>query len=101
MTEPLVAIAAFTESMEADLARIHLKAEGIESRLDDENSIEMHWLNTSAMGSIKLLVRESEAERAVEILNRKTVEGIAENDAKEDGFSEEGTGEEEPQHHPS
>ncbi len=68
MPEELVTIATFSMAVEADLARAKLESEGIECFLADEHTVTVNWLYSQAVGGVKLQVRESDAQRALEIL---------------------------------
>ncbi len=67
----------------ASLAKSMLDSAGIESFLSDDNLVRMDWLYSNAVGGIKLLVREEDAETARELLEQGVpeefeVEGIGE-----------------------
>ena len=67
MDDSLVTVGTFLNHIEADLAKSALEAAGIESmiRSDDCGGVRPHlW-----MGGIQLLVRDGDAQRALEILN--------------------------------
>ena len=67
MGDELVSVGTFLTHIEADLARSALEAAGIESMIqsDDCGGVRPHlW-----MGGIQLLVRDEDAQRALEILN--------------------------------
>jgi hypothetical protein len=67
MDDSLVTVGTFLNHIEADLAKSALEAAGIESLIlsDDCGGVRPHlW-----MGGIKLLVRDDDAQRAIEILN--------------------------------
>jgi hypothetical protein len=67
MDDSLVTVATFLTHIEADLAKSALEAAGIESMIlsDDCGGVRPHlW-----MGGVKLLVRDDDAQRAIEILN--------------------------------
>jgi hypothetical protein len=67
MNDSLVTIGTFLNHIEADLAKSALEAAGIESMIqsDDCGGVRPHlW-----MGGIQLLVRDEDAQRALEILN--------------------------------
>ncbi len=51
-----------------------LDAAGIKAFLQDDNVVRMDWLWPNAMGGIKLIVREKDAEEAEAILSQKPVE---------------------------
>lgn len=63
-----VVIARFTTIGEAEVARSALRASGIEVDIADSNIIAMDWLASNALGGLKLVVRQEDAERAVQIL---------------------------------
>lgn len=64
----LTLVARYTSIGEAEAARSVLEATGIETFIDNENIVAIDWLMSNAVGSIKVLVREEELERAREIL---------------------------------
>jgi Putative prokaryotic signal transducing protein len=72
MDDSLVTVGTFLNHIEADLAKSALEAAGIESMIlsDDCGGVRPHlW-----MGGVKLLVRDDDAQRAIEILNPATRE---------------------------
>lgn len=75
MSERLVTVARFVYSAdpvsEAELARIKLESEGIGCFLAGKNFVGVYWLASLADRGVKLQVRESDAERAKEILSRR------------------------------
>ncbi len=72
MTNKLVTICHFSygpdPALEAELARIKLEANDIQCFLAGKNFISMYWLLSGADRGIKLQVRESDADKALEIL---------------------------------
>ncbi|MGZ3383236.1 MAG: putative signal transducing protein, partial [Isosphaeraceae bacterium] len=68
MSDRLATIATFGSSIEANLARNRLEAADIKAFLDDEETVGMAWHLTSALGGIKLLVGDRDAEEALAIL---------------------------------
>ena len=68
---------------EAELARIKLEAKGIRCFLAGKNFISMYWLLSGADRGIKLQVRESDAEKALEILGTDTHLGLNETEDKD------------------
>jgi hypothetical protein len=73
MDDALVSVGTFLTHIEADLARSALEAAGIESMIqsDDCGGVRPHlW-----MGGIQLLVRDEDAQRALEILNPGNTDG--------------------------
>lgn len=74
----LLVIATFASSSEAHVAKGRLAAEGIRGALDTEALLNMDWFLTNAVGGVKLLVFEKDAERAAAILDeadRRRFEG--------------------------
>ena len=63
-----VTIAAFSEPIEAHLARSRLECEGIGCTLADEHIVGVYWLSASAVGGVKLQVRERDREHALRVL---------------------------------
>jgi hypothetical protein len=67
MSDSLVTVGTFLNHVDADLAKSALEAAGIDAmiRSDDCGGVRPHlW-----MGGIQLLVRDEDAQRAIEILN--------------------------------
>ena len=77
MKERLVTICRFLggsdPDFEAELARIKLKSNGIQCFLSGKNFVSMYWLLSVADQGIKLQVRESDAEKAMKILENDTL----------------------------
>lgn len=66
--ERLVKIATFSHAIEAHLHRTKLESEGIHSFVTDEYMVTTQWLYSTALGGVKLWVRESDVEKAQQIL---------------------------------
>ena len=66
--ENLVIVATFTYPTELAVIRGRLESEGIECFLKDEYTVQAYNFYSNAIGGIKLQVRESDAERAIQIL---------------------------------
>lgn len=75
----LITIASFDHPIEANLAKTRLEAEGIECVLTNEHIAGMNWVWAPTIGGVGLQVRESDARRALEIL---------EGESDEDGVDE-------------
>ncbi|MFQ5926671.1 MAG: DUF4440 domain-containing protein [Terriglobia bacterium] len=71
--EKLLTIATFSQPIEAHSAKAQLENKGIECVLAHEHSVGLFGL-ASALGGIKLQVREADVERATEILEQKSGE---------------------------
>ena len=96
MADKLVTVAIFVEPVEANLAKGRIEAEGIECFLAGEHFAGTYWLLSNAAGGVKLQVRESDAQRAAEILQAKAEKGSAETD---DTWVEQDSGERCPKCH--
>lgn len=68
MSDDLVAIARYGSVIEADMDRADLEMEGIESFLPEENAASINYPNTILLGGVRLMVRESDVMKAVEVL---------------------------------
>ena len=76
MNDSLVTVGTFLNHIEADLAKSALEAAGIDAMIlsDDCGGVRPHlW-----MGGIRLLVRDDDAQRALEILNLTEAPGPTE-----------------------
>jgi len=76
MNDSLVTVGTFLNHIEADLAKSALEAAGIDAMIisDDCGGVRPHlW-----MGGIRLLVRDEDAQRALEILNLAEAPGPTE-----------------------
>lgn len=65
----LAVVATFLESNQAHTARFCLEAEGIRAALDGEHHSAMEGSISNAIGGVKLLVHERDAEAAKQILH--------------------------------
>jgi hypothetical protein len=68
MEDDLVRIARFDTSGEAQMARVKLEEEDIKAVVEGEDSSLTIPVSSAAMYSIDLLVRESDRQKAVDIL---------------------------------
>jgi len=66
-----VLLATFDNYIPAHIALGKLKDEFINCYLQDEYTVTIDPLLSNAIGGIKLMVAESQAERALDILNQK------------------------------
>ena len=66
----VVRIRQFVNVAPALLAKSVLDSAGIECFLADENTVRIDWLYSNAIGGVKLLVREEDAEAASELLDQ-------------------------------
>jgi Putative prokaryotic signal transducing protein len=70
----LVRIRQFLNVGPALLAKSVLDSAGIECFLADENTVRIDWLYSNAIGGVKLLVREEDAEAARELLDQTSLD---------------------------
>lgn len=63
-----VVVASFLYPWEAEVACARLRQEGLSPALGDENLVNLDWFMSQAVGGIKVVVPESEAEQASRIL---------------------------------
>jgi len=68
MTAEWVTVAAYSQPIEAHLARAHLESEGIPCLVGDEHLVRVDWFLSNAVGGVKVLVPAWEAERARDVL---------------------------------
>jgi Putative prokaryotic signal transducing protein len=61
-------LTTFTNYMDAHLCQMHLQEEGINCWLKDENTVTIDPILTNAIGGIKLMVHETQLERATDLL---------------------------------
>jgi hypothetical protein len=69
-----VILRRYRDMPEAFIERSVLEDAGIECVLQDDNTVRMDWLWSNAMGGIKLVVREKDAEEAEKILSQRPIE---------------------------
>jgi hypothetical protein len=67
--QSLVPVGSFTNTMEAQFNKGILESEGIDSIIANPDVLVAYQPDASSTGNIALLVRESDAEKALEILN--------------------------------
>ncbi|OLQ93084.1 phosphoenolpyruvate synthase [Vibrio panuliri] len=64
----MIVVARFSFPHEAQIAKSSLEAAGIECCIADEHTINTQWLYSNAIGGVRLLVDEENAELAQSIL---------------------------------
>ncbi|HID57149.1 TPA: DUF2007 domain-containing protein [Candidatus Poribacteria bacterium] len=74
MPEKLVTIATFDNPFKAHLVKSRLESSGIKCFLSDEFVVTVNRLYSNAVGGVKLQVKESDLERAIELLNMEPIE---------------------------
>lgn len=65
----MIIIARFSFPHEAHIAKASLEAAGIKSYIADEHTVNAQWLYSNALGGVRLLVSENDAEEACQLLN--------------------------------
>ncbi|WP_163131514.1 DUF2007 domain-containing protein [Agarivorans sp. Alg241-V36] len=65
-----VVVARYSYPHEAQIAKASLLSANIPCALNDEHTINMQWLYSDAVGGIRLMVKESDAEQAWQILQQ-------------------------------
>jgi hypothetical protein len=93
--QPLVPVGSFENNIEAQFSKGILESEGIDSIIANPDVLIAYQPDASSSSNIALLVRESEAEKAREILN-SIDKNISEDDFLEGDVPEEGMAETEP-----
>ena len=83
--EPLVPVACFANTLEAQFSQGILESEGIPSIITDADRVLLNGQNTSTLKGVSLVVKQSDAEKAKEILDS------IERNLTEDGFTEDGS----------
>jgi hypothetical protein len=63
-------IKTFANVIEAEIAKSLLDSEGIESFVRDAHTVSINMLYSNALGGIRLDVKATDAERAIELLNQ-------------------------------
>lgn len=86
MPSDWIAIATFSQPVEAHLARTKLESEGIPCVIGNENLVRVDWFLSNAVGGVKVMVPRWEAEHARDVLRpRPRLVVVAERGAPFDG----------------
>lgn len=72
----LKTIATYSLPYEAQIARAKLDSEGIPAFVADEQTINMQWLYSNALGGVRLQVPSSYVEQAIEVLAEDCTEAL-------------------------
>ncbi|HEY5793111.1 MAG TPA: DUF2007 domain-containing protein [Chthoniobacterales bacterium] len=72
----MITLARFEKPEEAHLVRMRLEAGGVPAFIQDENSIQIQWMYSNALGGVRLQIAEEDFERAKEILNEPPLENV-------------------------
>jgi len=84
VSESFITLLSFSQPIEANVAKGRLESEGVEVVLLDEHTVNINWLYSNAIGGVKLQVRESEVEKAQEILSRLDEEEVSPEEESDD-----------------
>lgn len=71
MSDDLVEVASFRDYIGAHVAKSKLESEGIRSFLFNERLVTWNWFYSNALGGVKVMVGDSEANEALSILSAK------------------------------
>jgi hypothetical protein len=86
MTSEWIAVASYSQPVEAHLARTKLESEGIPCVVNDEHLVRVDWFLSNAVGGVKLMVPRTEAQRARDALRpRPRLVAVAGRRATADG----------------
>ena len=93
----LTTVASYSLPYEAQIAWARLDSEGIPAYIADEQTINMQWLYSNALGGVRVQVPGAYAERAVEILSEDLSDTLAEQESLDSAYcSKCGSSETEP-----
>lgn len=73
-----VLVQSFSFPYEAQIAKSQLYAAGINSRIENEHTINMDWLYSNALGGVRLLVLERDFEDAKKLLEQDFSDAVDE-----------------------
>jgi hypothetical protein len=68
MDEKIITIARFSDYIQAEFAKMALESEEIKCFLGGENFVATYGLHSNAIGTIELCIKESDKQKALEIL---------------------------------
>jgi len=74
MDQKFVVVAQFRDLPQAGLAQSTLEAIGIQCFLDNQYTVGVNWLYSSALGGVKLKVFEKDVAQAQEVLSQRDIE---------------------------
>jgi hypothetical protein len=69
----IVSIATFAKPEEAHLGRLRLGRDGIPAYVADEHLLQIDWMLSNALGGVRLMVDEENADEALAILKAEPV----------------------------
>jgi len=75
MLLPMITIATFSKVEEAHLLRMRLEDAGVSAYLRDENTIQIDWLYSNALGGVRVDVADEDVDAAKAVLDRASQTG--------------------------
>ncbi|HAS6312173.1 TPA: DUF2007 domain-containing protein [Vibrio parahaemolyticus] len=72
----MIVVARFSFPHEAHIAKASLDSAGIKCHIADEHTVNTQWLYSNAMGGVRLMVAESDAKEAKQILSSDFSESL-------------------------
>lgn len=93
MVDSLISIAVFDTADQASLAKSTLEDAGIKAVLDGENTVQWNWYLGNAVGGIKLVVADSDADSARGVLADRDQVAVLQPEAIPEEMSDECQGE--------
>jgi hypothetical protein len=67
-------VARHNTLIEAQAQKSLLEGSGIPAFLPDENTVQMNWMYTNAIGGVRVQVNENDYERAMELIHLESEE---------------------------
>jgi hypothetical protein len=101
MAEGFVKIRSFWSPDEANLAKMHLESHGIPVELEGAAMVATAWIDANAVGGVKLLVKQSDAVEALQILDHHSGQNFATESTEEPEIQLEFTAEDEDENEAS
>ncbi|TWI70304.1 putative signal transducing protein [Desulfobotulus alkaliphilus] len=81
----MIVVGRFSFPHEAHIAKASLDSAGIESCIADEHTVNAQWLYSNAIGGVRLMVAEKDADEAYKILNTDFSQSLENEIAAEEG----------------
>ena len=88
MNEKLIQIHSFDNPIDANMLKSKLESEGIECFLPDENTVSTYMFLSTAVGNIKVMIKESDYDKAKKVITDFKSESNITGEIYEDGYSD-------------
>lgn len=88
VNEKLVQINSFDNPLDANMFKSKLESEGIECFLPDENTVSANMFLSTAVGNIKVMIKESDYEKAQKVISDYKSELNIIEETYDDGYSD-------------